>query len=167
MRPLLILELRQSPPGVGRAERSRFLVPLPRHRRIGGDAAHVLVADHLRIEAYINNVTNDKTLTEAVRGNDTLYGTSTACPDFFKAVTASLNATAFFVEDFSAAHSEPVAAAVAGFSSAPWPEIGPPYTVIHEGIAYGPGAEITVNSGPIFCSMTLSHVCELLCCCAR
>src|ERR671916_1036386 len=32
------------------------------------------------------------------------------------------------VWDFSGARSGPVTAAVAGFSSAPWPEFGPPYT---------------------------------------
>ncbi len=41
--------------------------------------------DHLRIEAYVNNLTNDKSLTEAVRGNDTLYGTSTTCPPCYTA----------------------------------------------------------------------------------
>ena len=35
---------------------------------------------------------------------------------------------ACLVWDFSGTRSEPVTAAVAGFSSAPWPEFGPPYT---------------------------------------
>jgi iron complex outermembrane recepter protein len=41
--------------------------------------------DNLRIEFYVNNLTNDKTLTEAVRGNDTLYGPSTTCPPCYTA----------------------------------------------------------------------------------
>ncbi len=38
-----------------------------------------------RVEFYVNNVFNDKKLTEAVRGNDVVYGTSTACPPCFTA----------------------------------------------------------------------------------
>jgi len=37
---------------------------------------------------------------------------------------------AYLVWDFSGTHSGPVTAAVAGFSSAAWPEFGPPYTVL-------------------------------------
>ena len=37
--------------------------------------------DSLKIELYVNNIFNDKKLTEAVRGNDTLYGVVTpGCP---------------------------------------------------------------------------------------
>lgn len=37
--------------------------------------------DNLRIELYVNNVFNNKNLTEAVRGNDTVYGVVTpGCP---------------------------------------------------------------------------------------
>jgi iron complex outermembrane receptor protein len=39
----------------------------------------------IRIEVYVNNLFNDKKLTEAVRGNDTVYGASTACPPCFTA----------------------------------------------------------------------------------
>src|SRR4051812_10684689 len=39
----------------------------------------------------------------------------------------ALNASA--VWDFNGTRSGPVTAAVAGFSSAPWPEFGPPYTL--------------------------------------
>ncbi len=41
--------------------------------------------DNLRIEAYVNNLTNNKNLTEAVRGNDTLYGVNGACPPCYTA----------------------------------------------------------------------------------
>ena len=41
--------------------------------------------DALRLDFYINNLFNDRHLTEAVRGNDTIYGASGACPPCFTA----------------------------------------------------------------------------------
>jgi iron complex outermembrane recepter protein len=41
--------------------------------------------ESLRIDLYVNNLLNDKHLTEAIRGNDTVYGASGACPPCFTA----------------------------------------------------------------------------------
>src|SRR4051794_10013171 len=46
------------------------------------------------------------------------------------------------VWDFSGARSGPVTAAVAGFSSAPWPEFGPPYTHWRDKIKVHPAADL-------------------------
>ena len=41
--------------------------------------------DNLRIDFYVNNLFNDRHLTEAIRGNDAFYGASGACPPCFTA----------------------------------------------------------------------------------
>jgi iron complex outermembrane receptor protein len=48
--------------------------------------ARIGVSDsRFRLEFYVNNLFNDKKLTEAVRGNDVVYGPSTTCPPCFTA----------------------------------------------------------------------------------
>lgn len=41
--------------------------------------------DNLRLDFYVNNLFNDKHLTEAIRGNDPLYGANGPCPPCFTA----------------------------------------------------------------------------------